>query len=66
VCAGAIRSMNLEDVMGVEVIVHLQQLTYIDTRIQTTLYKQYNLQYKMMQNSVFSDHIGVMYNSSSI
>jgi hypothetical protein len=52
VCVGVIRSMNLEDVMGVEVIVHLQQLTYIHTHIQTTLYKQCNLQYKMMQNSV--------------
>jgi hypothetical protein len=47
---------------------HLQQLTYTYTHshIQTTLYKQCNLQCKTMQNGVFSDHIDAMYSSSPI
>jgi hypothetical protein len=45
---------------------HLRQLTYNHTHIQTILYKQCNLQYKTMQNVVFSDHIGAMYSNSLV
>jgi hypothetical protein len=38
--------------------------TNTHTHIQTTLYKQCNLQCKIIQNGVFSDHICVIYSSS--
>jgi hypothetical protein len=43
---------------------YLHQLIHTHIYIQNILYKQYNVQCKIYQISIFSDHIGAMYNNS--